>query len=101
MNNNFQQINDKNVLKQFEDEMMVVYLNFQKEFFVNMMLIHNYHYLILNNINYYHEKNTFHLFDNIYQINDEDNHEDVDHQLLDLMMIENEYNSLEDLMVLH
>jgi hypothetical protein len=80
MNNNVQQMNDKNVLKQFEDEMMEEYLNFQKEFFVKMMLQNNYYHLILNDINQYHEQKTFHLLDNIYQIDDEDNHEDVDHQ---------------------
>jgi hypothetical protein len=80
MNNNVQQMNDKNVLEQYEDEMMEVYLNFQKEFFVKMMLENNYYHLILNNINQYHEQQTFHLFDNIYRINDEDNHEDVGHQ---------------------
>jgi hypothetical protein len=37
MNNNVQQMNDKNIVKQFEDEMMEVYLNFQKVFFVKMM----------------------------------------------------------------
>ena len=60
------------------------------------MLKNNFHHLILNNINHYHEQNTFHLFDNIYQINDEHNHEDVDHQLYHLTLIENEYNLPED-----
>jgi len=92
MNNNFPRIIDRNVEEQYEDEMMEVYENFQKEFFVNMSLENNFHQEILNNINHDHAQNTFHEFDNIYQINDEDNHEDVDHQQSDLMSIENDYN---------